>query len=81
MRCIVFIVFTSISVSISFAQKKADWNNVGVLEINREKPHASMMVYDDLEKAVTDKKEISSNFKSLNGDWKFNWSKTRHNVL
>ncbi len=69
---ITFVIFTMFP---AFAQKKADWNNVNVLSINRENPHTTLMVYEDMEKALLDKKEESANFQSLNGNWKFNWSK------
>lgn len=69
------ITIVILAISSGFAQKKADWDNVNVLAINREKPHTTLMVYEDLETALTDHKEQSANFKSLNGDWKFNWTK------
>lgn len=68
------ITFALFSVTVGFAQKKPDWNNVGVLQINREKPHTTMMVYGGIDRALTAEKEQSEYFKSLNGNWKFNWS-------
>ena len=62
-----------------FAQKRADWNNFNVLHINREKPHATMMVYGSNEKALADDKKQSDYFRSLNGDWKFNWANNPSN--
>ncbi len=75
MRLLYVITFVILTISTVFAQKRADWNNVDVLEINRENPHTTMMVYEDEESALSDKKEHSANYQSLNGDWKFNWSK------
>ncbi|NOU61764.1 glycoside hydrolase family 2 TIM barrel-domain containing protein [Marinifilum caeruleilacunae] len=60
---------------ISYAALKSEWDNVKVLQINREKPHATMMVYSSEENAITFKKEQSRYFQSLNGNWKFKWSK------
>ncbi|MEN8248647.1 MAG: glycoside hydrolase family 2 TIM barrel-domain containing protein [Bacteroidota bacterium] len=51
-----------------------DWDNVKVLQINREKPHTTMMVYKDTVKAGSFDRTASQYFKSLNGQWKFNWS-------
>jgi len=33
------------------AQPKPEWDNVSVLQVNREKPHVTMMVYPDEEAA------------------------------
>lgn len=57
------------------AQKRPDWDNVKILHINKEKPHASMMVYPDKESASTFDREASPWFSSLNGSWKFHYSK------
>jgi beta-galactosidase len=74
MKLVSVITIVLISMVSCFAQERADWNNVNVLMINREQPHTSMMVYEDADRAKTDNKEQSIYFKSLNGDWKFNWS-------
>jgi beta-galactosidase len=58
-----------------FAQKTPDWNNVEVLQINRQDPHATMMVYGSIEKAQTFDWSQSEYHKSLNGKWRFTWSK------
>ncbi|WP_430811948.1 MULTISPECIES: glycoside hydrolase family 2 TIM barrel-domain containing protein [unclassified Carboxylicivirga] len=62
-------------VSLSaFSAKKADWDNVKVLQINREKPHATMMVYQSEQAALSFDKKQSAYHQCLNGLWKFKWS-------
>lgn len=50
------------------------WNNVKILQQNRERPHTTMMTYHDREKALTFERASSAYFRSLNGSWKFHWS-------
>jgi len=52
-----------------------DWENQSVLQVNTEKPHATMMAYPDITMAETQVRENSPWFYSLNGTWKFNWAK------
>ena len=59
MRLLPVIAFVILTISPAFAQKKADWNNVNVLSINRENPHTTLMVYEELENALSDRKEES----------------------
>ncbi|TLX78191.1 DUF4981 domain-containing protein [Labilibacter sediminis] len=58
-----------------FSAKKADWDNVKVLQVNREKPHATMMVYQSEQTALSFDKKQSAYYQCLNGQWKFKWSK------
>ncbi|MDF7823921.1 glycoside hydrolase family 2 TIM barrel-domain containing protein [Pontiellaceae bacterium B12227] len=50
-----------------------EWNDLNVLEINREKPRATMMVFPSAISAKEYDRTTSRYFQSLNGDWKFNW--------
>ncbi|MEN8118129.1 MAG: sugar-binding domain-containing protein, partial [Bacteroidota bacterium] len=52
-----------------------EWDNVKVLQINREKPHASMMVFRDIDRAMSFDRSASQYHKSINGQWKFSWAK------
>jgi len=52
-----------------------DWENQSIVQVNTEKPHATMMAYPNLTLATTQSRETSPWFYSLNGPWKFNWSK------
>ena len=53
--------------------ERPEWNNLEVLQVNREAPHATMMVYPDAEAALEYDRTASPWFRSLNGEWKFNW--------
>ena len=50
-----------------------DWENQKVIQLNTEKPHATMTAFADAVSAKSFDREKSVNFKLLNGDWKFNW--------
>lgn len=55
------------------ANAQPEWDNVKVLQVNREKPHATMMVYKSKVAAQAFDRSKSEYFRSLNGDWKFHW--------
>lgn len=75
MKKLIIVHLFLLIVTGAFAANKADWDNVKVLQINREKPHTTMMVYGNDQTALTFDKEQSDYYKNLNGQWKFNWSK------
>jgi len=50
-----------------------DWENPDIVEINKEKPHATLFPYESRSKALSFNKEKSNYFQSLNGEWNFNW--------
>jgi len=52
-----------------------EWDDLSVLQVNIEKPHATMMTFPDSKLALSGEREESPWFKLLGGDWKFNWSK------
>lgn len=57
-----------------FAQfSKPDWENLSVLEINREPAHATFVPYANSQQALAGERDKSPYFLLLNGDWKFNW--------
>ena len=51
-----------------------EWDDLSVLQVNTEKPHATMMTYPTAPSALVGDCEQSPWFKSLNGEWKFHWS-------
>jgi len=63
-----------LSTQFACAQDRPEWDNIEVLNINKEKPRTSMMVYPDKEAARAYDRERSEWFKLLNGDWKFYYS-------
>ena len=54
-----------------------DWENPQVIGINKEPAHLSFMHYPDLQSALADSglENRTPYYKSLDGKWKFKWSK------
>lgn len=48
-----------------------EWEDEKIVNINLEKPHATFTAYQTISDAIKDDINASSNYKSLNGDWKF----------
>ncbi len=61
--------------AVTSAQPDDAWNNLNVIQVNTEKPRATMISYADEASARSDDRSRSPWFKLLNGDWKFHWSK------
>lgn len=62
---------------VPFTEKEPrDWENPAVLSINREDPVASLISFSDEQSALEAVKANSSNYKTLDGIWKFNWVRT-----
>ncbi len=53
-----------------------EWNDLNVLQVHREAPHSTMMIYPDAKAALEYDRTTSPWFQSLNGEWKFNWVKS-----
>jgi beta-galactosidase len=59
-------------INIASAQtKNNDWENPQLFELNKEKPHATFMVFNKSEDVVSDDYNRSPYYQSLNGTWKF----------
>jgi beta-galactosidase len=56
------------------AQLHPDYENPAVFERNQEAPHATLMPYASVEKALEGDRKSSSHHFSLNGNWKFHWA-------
>lgn len=52
-----------------------DWENPQITGRNKELPHATLIPYNKKAAAISGKREESSFYRSLNGKWKFFWSK------
>ncbi|WP_077328619.1 glycoside hydrolase family 2 TIM barrel-domain containing protein [Virgibacillus siamensis] len=53
-----------------------EWNNnPETVEVNREPAHATLMPYKDVKSALKGDPTNSNYYKSLNGKWRFKWSK------
>ncbi len=50
-----------------------DWENIQVLERNKEASHATMIPFRGIEEAKVKKRSASVFYQSLNGTWKFHW--------
>lgn len=62
---------------VSFTEKEPrDWENPTLTGLNREAPHASMISFQDEQTALSAVIENSPNYLSLDGIWKFHFSKT-----
>jgi beta-galactosidase len=57
-----------------FAQTPNDWENPALTGINNEPPHATFIPFENETKALNNDWNSSSQYKSLNGVWKFYWS-------
>ena len=68
---------TALSALLTNGASAVEWDDLNVLQINREQPHATMMVFPDAKTALKAKSDRTQSpwFQSLNGKWKFNWVK------
>lgn len=57
------------------SSEKEYWENLDVIEINKEPPHNSLIPFNSIESAKKGMKN-SNFYSSLNGDWKFHWVKS-----
>lgn len=53
-----------------------DWENPAVFQINREPARATFLPFGDKQAAINDVYESSPWYRTLNGNWKFQWSPT-----
>jgi beta-galactosidase len=58
-----------------YASHVPDWENPRVVERNREPAHATLVPYDNEQKALKGNRSDSSWYMSLDGDWKFSFTK------
>ena len=75
MKNIIFVSFFTVLALSGFAQQysKPDWENLSVLEINRESARADFVPFANEEQALSGDRAKSPYYLLLNGDWKFNW--------
>lgn len=57
--------------TVAFAQLNNDWENPELVDWNKEKPHATFMLFNDKRSVVDDDYSKSPYYQSLNGTWKF----------
>lgn len=67
---IFLLVFT-----LSATAQRNEWQDPEVNAVNRSPMHTNYFAYESKEAAVKGVRELSENFMTLNGRWKFNWVK------
>ncbi|MBO9660515.1 MAG: hypothetical protein J7527_16965, partial [Chitinophagaceae bacterium] len=65
-------LFVVLPISV-FSQQMNDWENPAFVELNKEKPHATSMLFDTKQKVIADDYTASPYYQSLNGSWKFSY--------
>lgn len=73
-KCIGIIGAIIICISFVSAQHP-DWENEKMIGRNKEQGHATYVPFADADQALKGVAEASPLYRSLNGDWKFNWVK------
>lgn len=69
-----FLIALSLFFINTSAQELPEWNNTEVVQVNREKPHATSFSFENEALALKGEKSTSRHFLSLNGTWKFKYS-------
>ena len=69
---LVFLLLVLARPTFSSAQK-TDWENPAIFDLNKEKPHATLMPFRTVDEALTQKRYQSVFYQTLSGTWKFNW--------
>ena len=51
------------------------WEDPTIISENKEDAHATLIPYDTQDQALKGNRSLSNHYKSLNGEWWFNWVK------
>jgi len=70
----IIAVWLTVAAAPAWSQARPEWDDPTVFQVNREKPHATMMVYPTKALARQADRARSPWFQSLNGRWKFHWA-------
>jgi len=73
LRALTAITVSIILLSKAYGQPKPDWENPQIIGRNKEPGHCTLVPYPNIESAVRCERQKSEFYKSLNGNWKFNW--------
>lgn len=57
--------------NVCYAQQLNDWENPSLIDLNKEKPHATGMIFANAADVKSDDYSRSPYYQSLNGNWKF----------
>ena len=55
--------------------EKEYWEDPTIISESKEDGHATLIPYDSNIEAISGIRESSSHYRSLNGEWRFNWVK------
>ncbi len=75
MRIISLIISLALLLPAAASGKRPEWQDPEVFAVNREEPHAFYIPYHSVSAALRDRWEASRYFLSLNGKWRFRWSR------
>jgi beta-galactosidase len=73
LKQLLFTATLALTSCVSLMAQNNDWENPGLLDQGKEKPHVTFVLFNQQKDAVADDYSKSTNFKSLNGSWKFNY--------
>jgi len=68
-------IFFFLFVFLALYAQRDPWQDHTVFRINKEDAHVSLFPYENKEAAITNIKEQSTSYQSLNGLWKFKFAK------
>lgn len=75
MRRMIYLAIAACMPMLSpLSMSAEEWDDLSIIQITAEEPHASMMTYPDAGLAIKGDRSHSPWFKSLNGEWTFKWS-------
>lgn len=69
------VLFTLMITGICWSQAKfpAELENPKMFDQNKTQPHATLLPFNSVKEALKNEWQNSSNYRSLNGTWKFKW--------
>lgn len=73
MRLLLSFIILLFANTHTFAQSFTEWKDPAINSINRLPMHASYFAYENKELAESGDRNLSGNFISLNGIWRFQW--------
>lgn len=71
-----FALLLTVSIFQGHSQDLKEWQNTDIVQINRQKPHASFHGFEEEKLSKSNVPDSSEFYSSLNGLWKFNWVKS-----
>jgi beta-galactosidase len=74
-RFLIIVLILSFSCPTKVQSSVIDWENPRMFGQNKEPAHCTLIPYEDHKQALRDKPEPSPYYLSLNGTWKFHWTR------